>query len=570
MPSLRDHIEFLSASEALEKCFTGVNSLIVDSIVDAIMHREDPAVSAVVEHGYVDIEYSSSYYLQIGRSFTPTERYTKRVIFFSSLITRKHLYSASTDLINEWSKSCLGYSVIRPSQPPTLGRTFIKPPQRIDNAAAFFPTRVSIPANLYGVPLEIESCPYMSQDGRVSACATASLWVRYSALKDGACGWLRQRQPELPKANRHQRHPEACPISNIDRGVKVRMGRIATLFTGEPRLTRSIGLSHMPTLAAPLAGVPRINQHDWYASELCLVLDKVSELVKRPPCHFGALRLPKPRPTADILQVFQGYAAFGAFGCRNERLADTVIDIPTKTGFFLSHSLQRTPNILRPFAIHLRHMRGTLQPLTALRIARATGFNARTAVGSAVRGGCQVDYAQVHTHHVLWLNRRVFRHVDGTQEIEHAIPQHQIGLPLDTPLPRLLVGATQKRHLYPAPNGPQTRAVQTVEAQDPLVVTHGAIGSEDWADGPVTLKALDRFGNGAYRKLRGQAKPFSDLVVGQVVQRHLPVHASGKAFRSSIRRSLVAQPHGLTQGRMLVGSWQQVESQGEFHGENIA
>ena len=39
--------------------------------------------------------------------------------------------------------------------------------------------------------------------------------VRYSAVKDGACSWLRQRHPELPRRDRHQRYPDTGPISDV-------------------------------------------------------------------------------------------------------------------------------------------------------------------------------------------------------------------------------------------------------------------------------------------------------------------------------------------------------------------
>ena len=179
---LRSHFQFVSASQAMEQCFLGVNTLITDSLSDLLFNRSDAAISAVVEHGYVDIEYSSSYYLQTGRSFTPTERYTIRVLFFSCQVTKQDIYNASLEISSNLSSHYLGYSVIKPGNPPTLGRTFIKPPDLIEDYVAFFPTRVTIQANLCGIPLEVEACPYMSQDGNVSACATASLWIATNSL----------------------------------------------------------------------------------------------------------------------------------------------------------------------------------------------------------------------------------------------------------------------------------------------------------------------------------------------------------------------------------------------------
>ena len=46
----------------------------------------------------------------------------------------------------------------------------------------FFPTRTKIPANLCGLPLSVEACPFLSQDQQVSACGTASLWMASTPL----------------------------------------------------------------------------------------------------------------------------------------------------------------------------------------------------------------------------------------------------------------------------------------------------------------------------------------------------------------------------------------------------
>ena len=335
-------------------------------------------------------------------------------------------------------------------------------------------------------------------------------------------------------------------------------------------MTRSIGLRNMPTLATTLAGVPRVYKHHGETCELRLVLDKSSELVKRPACHSGALWLAKPRPTADILEVFKGYPSVGAFTSRNERLTDAVVHIPAKARLFSAQTFECHTNPFRPFAVHLCHRCRPLQPLAPFGVARTTGFNASTAVGGAVRCRRKIDHPEVYPHHILRLNLGLSWHVDGTQQVEHAIAQHQIGLSLNTSLPGLLVRSTEKRDFHSATNSPQAGTVQAMEAQHPLVIAHRAVWPEDRACRFIALETLHRLGNGAYRKLGGQPKALSYLVVRQVVQRHLPVYTSGKALRRSIGRRFITQPHGLTQGRMLFGCREQVESQGQFHRESGA
>ncbi len=70
--------------------------------------------------------------------------------------------------------------------------------------------------------------PYANRPAFDFIAQAMSGFVKYSALKDGACSWLRQRQPELPERYRHQRDFDASPISDVVRGVQISVGRIAT------------------------------------------------------------------------------------------------------------------------------------------------------------------------------------------------------------------------------------------------------------------------------------------------------------------------------------------------------
>ena len=161
-------------------------------------------------------------------------------------------------------------------------------------------------------------------------------------------------------------------------------------------MTLSIRLRDMPAQTALLAGVSRINHHHRHTCKPGLVLDKEAQLCKGPAAHSGALRLPELRPTAEVLEIFQGQPALGACSSRNERFTDAMVHVSTKARFSAARPLQRTSNVLRALGVHLRHMRGTLQSLTALRIARATGFNTCSAVCRAVRCCRQIDDANIH------------------------------------------------------------------------------------------------------------------------------------------------------------------------------
>ena len=157
---------------------------VANSLLELLNSLETPAKAAIVEGYYIDVDYSASYYDQRGRSFTPDKRGTTRVHFFSQDLPSDALNNADTEVVKTMQESYLGFTVLRPETPVTLGRTFITCPSKISGSPVRFPTRGTTKVDLAGIPLEVESCPFMSQDAKIMACATASLWMSTSNLVD--------------------------------------------------------------------------------------------------------------------------------------------------------------------------------------------------------------------------------------------------------------------------------------------------------------------------------------------------------------------------------------------------
>ena len=157
---------------------------VANSLLQLLASLDTPARSAVVEGYYIDVDYSASYYDQRGRSFTPEQRGTTRVHFFSEELPNDSLQTAEPQVVKTMQDSYLGFAVLRPETPVTLGRTFITCPSFISGMPVLFPTRGTMQVDLAGIALEVESCPFMSQDARIMACATAALWMSTSNLAD--------------------------------------------------------------------------------------------------------------------------------------------------------------------------------------------------------------------------------------------------------------------------------------------------------------------------------------------------------------------------------------------------
>lgn len=104
---------------------------VTNSLINILTSLKTPARTAIVEGYYIDVDYSASYYDQRGRSFTPDKRGTIRMHFFSQDLPSDALTIADTEVVKTMQESYLGFTVLRPETPVTLGRTFIACPNEI-------------------------------------------------------------------------------------------------------------------------------------------------------------------------------------------------------------------------------------------------------------------------------------------------------------------------------------------------------------------------------------------------------------------------------------------------------
>ena len=167
-PNAIDKFEVMSVEEALSTYVVAdYTPLPVSKLYESLISVSSDALTAVTESDYIDVDYSASYHDQLGRSFTPVKRDTTRIHFFDQKLTRRRLMNASDATVRSMQSSYLGFTVIRPDYPTTLGRTLLKYPANVNGCPARFPTRGTTSVDLAGIPLKVESCPYMSQDQKV-------------------------------------------------------------------------------------------------------------------------------------------------------------------------------------------------------------------------------------------------------------------------------------------------------------------------------------------------------------------------------------------------------------------
>jgi len=128
--------------------------------------------SVVIESDYVDRDSNVAYAQLYSRAFKDYPRRTIRLHFFKKQVT------SCEELLNEQilQESYVGYCVMSPIHPRTIGRTVLPPPKG-DTAWFFVPTQSEFSVNLAGAKLTTEGTAFIQQDGRIAACASAATWM---------------------------------------------------------------------------------------------------------------------------------------------------------------------------------------------------------------------------------------------------------------------------------------------------------------------------------------------------------------------------------------------------------
>ena len=231
-----DNFETMTAAEALAGYASRPQlTLPAMSLRSMLTSGDEIAKTAIVEKDYVDVDYSASYHDQRGRSFSPSERSTTRIHFFTAEFAQSDLVDPSELAIRNMASTYLGFTVIRPDQEATLGRTFVACPPSISGHAARFPTRGTTSVNLAGIPLSIESCPYISQDEKIMACATAALWMSTTPLADKIPGTATHTTAEITSLGMSLNRPFGPSVGR--RGLTAQEMEQALLQIGfDPRI----------------------------------------------------------------------------------------------------------------------------------------------------------------------------------------------------------------------------------------------------------------------------------------------------------------------------------------------
>ena len=124
---------------------------------------------------------------------------------------------------------------------------------------------------------------------------------------------------------RYDRPAYIGPSCDVPSADNVGVFGVAAACAAELGLRAPVPLVAMAAQGARPAGVPRINEHDWYARESGLVLDECAKLPECPRMQDGPLAPANGDPATDVLEFFKRNRASGVSRLADQRLADHVV-----------------------------------------------------------------------------------------------------------------------------------------------------------------------------------------------------------------------------------------------------
>jgi hypothetical protein len=152
------------------------------------------AKSYIIEKKYIDKDFIIDFSNFYSRSFDIDLKVTTRIHFFKEEISIDRFNSLIENYteteFDEFNKLYLGFVIVRPITDfkgnPCLGRTLIETYPREPSGENVEEHRFYLTQNynvsLFGLPLSIETLPFLPQDTAVGACATSACWVSLHPL----------------------------------------------------------------------------------------------------------------------------------------------------------------------------------------------------------------------------------------------------------------------------------------------------------------------------------------------------------------------------------------------------
>jgi len=124
----------------------------------------------VVEKHYIDRDYRDTFSGFHSKKFVTPSARTVRLHFFRSVLVTDEIRKNAVG-----EKGYIGYSVIRPTRPNCIGRTFLNPSFIKGVVGTICRCREKV--SIQGTELRVEGFPFISQDVDATVCAESATWM---------------------------------------------------------------------------------------------------------------------------------------------------------------------------------------------------------------------------------------------------------------------------------------------------------------------------------------------------------------------------------------------------------
>lgn len=291
------------------------------------------------------------------------------------------------------------------------------------------------------------------------------------------------------------------------------MTREATVYTGESTLRRTVCLIDTATVWTGARGIAWIDRKHFDALTFRLVLDKHSELEKRPAMPLCALRLTNRYPIANATEFFEGDPATGVFSRIYNGFADVMVYPGRETTLFARQLLELTS---------CRMGLSFLELGSQLAMAVANVVHSLCAMHYAIAIDGDIFDAEVNAENIfniLWCR---FVNVASREQIEVAADEAQIGLAALVLKQFSVIVTADKLNLLSAAKYPNRNfALVEFPGKDAGIVGDCAQRLEGALRGLVKLIGITHFRDTADNQLCRQVKLRFDGVVRLLVDLEL-------------------------------------------------
>lgn len=308
------------------------------------------------------------------------------------------------------------------------------------------------------------------------------------------------------------------PCRDVNRGVVVCVGHMATQTAFKLGLALTIGFIAMTTLATGSAGVARINGYHWDTVQLSLVFEKAPQLKKRPATHLCSLTTPEPGSGPDACQVFQGNASASVFGVSNELFAYNVVLVAAEPPLFVADPLHRLASVA-PGGSFARHFLTQGPPYVLVLLTHR--FYARAGNVMPVAGVDDPSHAHIDADKLFDFDGSLVGQVDRTVKVKLPIAIYQITLTLKPIKPLSLIFAKDDRDNLATLQGEQAYAIHALEAHQSLIIGHGPVRLKLRAFGLIPPETLDGLSDGPHCHLARQTEAIPQFAITPFVHARL-------------------------------------------------